>query len=134
VTAIGSPTAHFAEVYESDAELAIVIGVTDHTARLRTVVDGRAVPFDADFELTHDQLNRDWTLIQTLPKLRCISEKAAHQAATLLAGKGVDNVFVSGYVLAASMSVGSVMRLADDALENGWAHDAACARMIGDLG
>jgi hypothetical protein len=126
-------SAHFAEIYQRGTDMVIVISVTDHTARARKVVDGQAVPAGADFDIAHEELRSGWDLIHTLPRLVCTGARAAQEAADFLAGRGVRNVFVHNYVLAASMPVSSVMRLAEDALANGWAHDHECARMISEI-
>lgn len=70
----------------------------------------------------------------TYPRLRCIDPAAALDAARFLTGEGLRDVLVDGDVVSAPLTVMSVMQFADDAFANGWAHDADCARMIGDLG
>jgi hypothetical protein len=124
----------FAEIYERGTDMLIVVRVTGRTIQVREVVDGFVVQGrNAVLYKTRDEL-ADWTLLRRLPTLACVDAGAARQAAKFLTGKGISNVFTSSNQVAVSMQPGSVMKFADDALANGWAHDADCARMIGELG
>jgi hypothetical protein len=64
--------------------------------------------------------------------LRCLNPDAAAACARYLRDHGVVDVFASdGYVIV-SLEVSSVIRLAEDAVANGWADDPAAAQIIAD--
>lgn len=66
--------------------------------------------------------------------LRCVDEQAAQQCAAFLRDMGITHVETDGQHVKTALTVGSVIRLAEDALANGWAHDDDAARIIAEMG
>lgn len=66
--------------------------------------------------------------------LRCISPQAATECAAFLLSKGITHVEIHGDRVVTALTPGSVIRLAEDAHANGWAHDEDAARIIAEMG
>jgi hypothetical protein len=62
--------------------------------------------------------------------LRCISTAAAEECAAFLRGQGITDAATEGLYVTAVLDVPSMLRLAEDAFENGWANDEDCAALI----
>lgn len=68
-------------------------------------------------------------------RLRCTSPRTARAAVDFLRQQGLTSeVHAVNDVLVVALQPTSVLQLADDAMANGWAHDADCARIIARLG
>ena len=115
---------------------AIVLGVNYHPApgwlEMRALVDGRLGR--VAWPSIQAGQPRGYEFRTQQPTLRCADKAAAEAAVAFLHGKGIrpGSAFACGEVVA--MTPPSVLRFAEDAYENGWAHDQDCAQMIGDLG
>ncbi len=123
-------------IWRKGARSAIAIQVEpeSYMVLLRSVIDGR--PGRRYWVSTSGSVPRGYAYVGQQPALTCLDEAAAEAAVALLRSKGVADhcAFACGRIVVVSMTPGSIMKFADDALGHGWAHDEDCARMMGDLG
>src|SRR4051812_15720003 len=66
-------------------------------------------------------------------RLICISPKAANECAAFLRGHGIQIAFSFGSTVITALTPPSVLKLAEDAFDSGWAHDEDCAKIITDM-
>lgn len=111
----------------------MVLWLDGACAQVQPVVDGKLSGRQSWVTMPDSRL-QGYTFDRQVPTLRCVNETAAAEALAFLRGKGITSAWAFGQDVVVSMTPPSVIMFAEDALENGWAHDEDCARMIGDLG
>jgi hypothetical protein len=138
-----TPEIDFGQVWANGDKLALVRDVgplerqPDRTvAHMTEIVDGRAegTRIAADIVDGVPRFNGPWALQGSFPWVRCLGNASAEQLAGFLRGKGLHDVLVNGDRVAVSITPPSVISMAEDAVEHGWATDHEAAQAIARLG
>lgn len=121
------------QIWQRGSDMVIVTDVTGAVVTVNEVIDGDMSTAYHRASFPGGQPPAGWTYSMQTPTLRCLTEDAATTAVAHLDGHGV-TVYRAGRHVIAPMTPSSVIRFAEEALDNEWATDQDCARMIGHLG
>ncbi len=127
-------TIEIGQIWKTGNRTAVIVGFDPDYATVRDITDAGALTARSQRLWRADAGMPDtWTFTGQVPTLRCAGRAAATAVTAHLARNNV-TVYQAGEHVIAPLTPPSVIRLADEALENDWAADPDCARMIGHLG
>jgi hypothetical protein len=128
-----TPMVAIGQIWTRGDATVLVTDVDRDTVTVNEVVDGDMTTAYHRVTCPSGQPVDGWTYSMQAPTLKCLDQAAATAAVAYLASKGV-TVYAAGRHVIAPMTPTSIIRFAEEAFENDWAHDEDCARMIGHLG